>query len=285
MEIIKFNLIKKNKELSKKVIQDFGKEWNSFDYNNIDKKKIEEQFHSYFSIFPWDQIKPSSQGFDAGCGSGRWAYFVANKVNCLHCIEPSDAINVAKNNLSNYKNCKFYQCTIEDSPILENTMDFGYSLGVLHHIPDTQKALSDCVKKLKSGAPFLVYLYYSFDNRPTWYNHLWYFSNILRIVISKLPYKLKFFTSQILAFIIYLPLARIANVMSKFGFNVEDFPLSFYKDKPFYFMRTDALDRFGTKFEQRFSKKEIAFMMEKSGLKNIKFSNNAPFYCALGYKI
>ena len=73
--------------------------------------------------------------------------------------------------------------------------------------------------------------------------------------------------------------------MSKFGFNVEDFPLSFYKDKPFYFMRTDALDRFGTKFEQRFSKKEIAFMMEKSGLKNIKFSNHAPFYCALGYKI
>ena len=50
-------------------------------------------------------------------------------------------------------------------------------------------------------------------------------------------------------------------------------------------MRTDALDRFGTKFEQRFSKKEIAFMMEKSGLKNIKFSNHAPFYCALGYKI
>jgi 2-polyprenyl-3-methyl-5-hydroxy-6-metoxy-1,4-benzoquinol methylase len=44
-------------------------------------------------------------------------------------------------------------------------MDFGYSLGVLHHIPDAQKALSDCVKKLKLGAPFLVYLYYSFDNR------------------------------------------------------------------------------------------------------------------------
>ena len=51
MEIIKSNLIKKHKELSKKVIQDFGKEWNSFDYNNVDKKKIEEQFNSYFSIF------------------------------------------------------------------------------------------------------------------------------------------------------------------------------------------------------------------------------------------
>tara|TARA_B110000003_G_C16618896_1_gene522335 strand:+ start:251 stop:421 length:171 start_codon:yes stop_codon:yes gene_type:complete len=28
-------------------------------------------------------------------------------------------------------------------------MDFGYSLGVLHHIPDTQVWLNSCVQKLK----------------------------------------------------------------------------------------------------------------------------------------
>lgn len=50
-------------------------------------------------------------------------------------------------------------------------------------------------------------------------------------------------------------------------------------------MRTDALDRFGTKLEQRFSKKEIILMMKKSGLKNIKFSDHPPYHCALGYKI
>ena len=43
--------------------------------------------------------------------------------------------------------------------IKENSMDFGYSLGVLHHIPDTKEALQKCVSKLKPGAPFLVYLY------------------------------------------------------------------------------------------------------------------------------
>ena len=50
-------------------------------------------------------------------------------------------------------------------------------------------------------------------------------------------------------------------------------------------MRTDALDRFGTKLEKRFSKKEIISMMEKSGLKDIKFSDQPPYHCAIGYKI
>lgn len=275
----------KNKEYNDKIIKDFGDEWKSFPHDNIDKKILNKQFNSYFSIFPWDKINTSSCGFDAGCGSGRWAFFIANKVSVLHCIEPSDAIEVAKTNLSNFSNCKFYKCTIENSPIKDNTMDFGYSLGVLHHIPDTQKALSDCVKKLKKDSPFLLYIYYAFDNKPFWYRYLWSFSNYIRIVISNLPYRLKFIFSQILAFIVYLPLSRISKYISYFGYNVDNFPLSFYRDKPFYFMRTDALDRFGTKLEQRFSKKEIILMMEKSGLKNIKFSDHPPYHCALGYKI
>ena len=51
-------------------------------------------------------------------------------------------------------------------------MDFGYALGVLHHVPNTQEGLNSCIKLLKPGAPFLVYLYYSFDNRPNWYRNL-----------------------------------------------------------------------------------------------------------------
>ena len=43
-------------------------------------------------------------------------------------------------------------------PLPDGALDFGYSLGVLHHIPDTQSALRACVRKLKAGAPFLLYL-------------------------------------------------------------------------------------------------------------------------------
>ena len=68
------------------------------------------------------------------------------------------------------------------------------------------------------------------------------------------------------------------------GFNVNNFPLSNYKDASFYTMRTDALDRFGTRLEKRFTKAEIMKMMEDAGLENIVFSNKVPYWCALGFR-
>ena len=49
-------------------------------------------------------------------------------------------------------------------------------------------------------------------------------------------------------------------------------------------MKTDALDRFGTKLEQRFTKDEINEMMLSAGLINIKFSDKIPYWVAVGEK-
>lgn len=46
-------------------------------------------------------------------------------------------------------------------------------------------------------------------------------------------------------------------------------------------MRTDAVDRFGTSLEQRFSKVEIGQMMNETGLEKIKFSDQTLFWCAV----
>lgn len=47
-------------------------------------------------------------------------------------------------------------------------------------------------------------------------------------------------------------------------------------------MRTDALDRFGTRLEQRFSAREIKEMMTDADLEDIRFSDMAPFWCVVG---
>jgi hypothetical protein len=49
-------------------------------------------------------------------------------------------------------------------------------------------------------------------------------------------------------------------------------------------MRTDALDRFGTPLEQRFTRAQITKMMTAAGLENIRFSDGFPFWCAVGFK-
>ena len=49
-------------------------------------------------------------------------------------------------------------------------------------------------------------------------------------------------------------------------------------------MRTDALDRFGTRLEQRFTRNKIDEMMRAAGLERIIFSEAEPYWCAVGFK-
>lgn len=272
-----------------KVIKDFGNEWKRFNQNKKNslklKSNLKESFNYYFVNFPWETLPESAIGFDLGCGSGRWAKFVAPKVGKLICIEPSKAaLNVAKTNLSDHSNCEFQNISVEQLTLEDNSMDFGYSLGVLHHIQDTQTGINNCVKKLKKGAPFLIYLYYAFDNRPYYYKMLWRVTNPFRIFISKMPFPIKVIFTELIAFLIYYPLSRIAKIFEFFGFDVKNFPLSHYKDLSMYLIRTDSLDRFGTSVEKRFTKKEISNMLNNAGISRIIFNKNLPYWCAIGFK-
>ena len=272
------------KNQDKNTVDGFGDEWSRFDQSDLPTAEQQLLFDEYFSVFPWKNISKESTGFDLGCGTGRWAMSVAPKVKKLICIDPSSALEIAKKNLSNFDNCEFDSATVDEMPMQDNSMDFGYSLGVLHHVPDTALGIKQCVKKLKIGAPLLLYLYYRFDNRPWWFRLIWSVSDLLRRIVSKMPYKLRYVSSQIISIIVYFPLARFALFLEKLNFNVSNFPLSSYKNLSFYTMRTDALDRFGTRLEQRFTRKEIKNMMSNAGLENIEFSNSKPFWVAVGYK-
>lgn len=269
--------------LDAQTVRGFGDEWSRFDQTGMSDEDTKRVFDSYFSVFPWGDLPKNAAGFDLGCGSGRWAKLVAPRVGKLYCIDPSVAIEVARKNLRTLANCELYQAGVDDIPICNQSMDFGYSLGVLHHIPDTRAALAACVFKLKPGAPFLLYLYYAFDNRPMWFRALWQVSDWIRKVVSRMPYGLRYVMSQVIAGFVYWPVARAAKLAETLGINVANFPLSSYRDCGFYVMRTDALDRFGTRLEQRFTKVEIKTMMESAGLENIRFSEASPFWCAVGF--
>jgi len=82
---------------------------------------------------------------------------------------------------------QFHQVSVAASGLLPNSQDFGYSLGVLHHVPDTAAAIHSCAALLKPGAPLLLYLYYAFDNRPRWFRWIWQLSNAVRLLIRRLP--------------------------------------------------------------------------------------------------
>ncbi len=268
-----------------KTVEGFGEEWSRFDQTGMSETELGEQFERYFAVFPWNDLPANAAGFDLGCGSGRWAKLMAKRVGKLHCIDASaEALKVAEKNLADAKNAEFHHASVAEIPLADNSMDFGYSLGVLHHIPDTAKGIESCVGKLKPSAPFLIYLYYAFDNRPAWFRVIWRVSDFFRRIICALPFGLKKIITDLIAVFIYFPFAKSARLLEKFGLNVDSFPLSVYRHHSFYTMRTDALDRFGTRLEQRFTQAQIREMMESGGLEKIRFSDGFPFWCAVGFK-
>jgi ubiquinone/menaquinone biosynthesis C-methylase UbiE len=267
------------------TVEDFGKEWSRFDQSTVETEELRAQFARYFNVFPWAQLPENAVGFDMGCGSGRWALLAAERVGSLHCIDASEAaLEVARRNLAGVDNVEFHRASVDSLPLEDDSMDFGYSLGVLHHIPDTGQALASCVQKLKGGAPFLVYLYYAFDNRPFWYRTIWKASDMFRRGISRLPFGIKRLTTDIIAAGVYFPASKLSGLLEKIGANVDSIPLSTYRRHSFYTMRTDALDRFGTTLEKRFTRNEITEMMLNAGLENIRFSEEEPYWCSVGFK-
>ncbi len=273
------------KNIDAEVVKTFGEEWLKFkDYSD---EEIRSVAIMYFDILNENIINKSTYGLDIGCGTGRWTKYLADKMGFIEALDPSDAVFAADELLKDVKNVRITKASVETIPFDDETFDFAMSIGVLHHIPNTQNAMIDCVKKVKKGGYFYCYLYYNLENKGFLFDALFWLSNILRKLVSRLPAGLKRTVCDVLAVVLYMPFVFTSRLFSALGFKklAKKIPLSDYADKSFFIIRNDSLDRFGTTLEQRFSKQEVIELMEKSGLGNIVVSPATPYYHAVGQKI
>ncbi len=219
-----------------KTVSSFGLQWATYDQARLpEDERTAQRFQEYFAIFPWNTLPDRAVGADVGCGSGRWALRVAPRIGKLHCIDASEqAIIVARRNLGAQRNCAFHVASVDTIPLPPGSMDFVYSLGVLHHVPDTMAGIRACVSLLKPGAPFLVYLYYALDQRPWWFRAIWKATDIVRRGIARLPYWLKRALTEVIAIVVYWPVARFCAVVERLGGDPKGLPLSWYRDKSLY---------------------------------------------------
>lgn len=268
------------------TVSSFGDEWLKF--SHFSDEEIKTAGDQYFDIITKEMVNANSIALDLGCGTGRWSKYISSRVKFIEAIDPSEAVFSAAQLLKNNTNIRITQAGVNNIPFEDNSFDFIFSLGVLHHIPDTKGALIKAVDKLKDKGYILLYLYYSLDNRNLPYKLLFYLSNSLRMLISRSPGFIKRPLCDLLAVLVYLPLVSLARFVKMiFPSKVLylKLPLAYYCDKSFRIIRNDSLDRFGTPLEQRFSKKQIHEMMTEAGLSEIVFSHNSPFWHVVGRKI
>lgn len=142
-----------HRNVDRAVADGFGEEWSTFQQTESELSAEERQdiFRTYFDIFPWERLpEDGGVGADIGCGSGRWSIQVAPRIRHLHLIDASEkALAVARSNLKHQQNVTFHHASVGEIPFVANSLDFAFSLGVLHHVPDTQAAIKEVANKLK----------------------------------------------------------------------------------------------------------------------------------------
>jgi len=256
---------------SERVRFSFGKEWSR--YNKI-LPEHKKEFEKYFNMIDLNELK-GKRVCDLGCGIGRFSYFLKDVAREIICIDFSEAIFVARNNLAKYNKFLFFMADLRKLPFVEDFADFIFSLGVLHHL--SENALDE-LRKLKRFSPkILVYLYYNFDNRPVYFKLIIRIVALIRKMFSKI--KIEFFRlyfSKVGAIFIYYPFILLGKILKPFSF-ASYIPLyDSYFDKSIKRIEQDVYDRFFTPIEQRFSKKEILNL--KDTFSEIIISENHPYW-------
>jgi len=96
---------------------------------------------------------------DVGCGSGRYAEIASSGGAYVVALDYSSAVHACWSNLKHHPNLYVVQGDIYAVPFADNSFDFLYSLGVLEHTSDVQRAFSSLPKVVSEGGRICVDYY------------------------------------------------------------------------------------------------------------------------------
>jgi ubiquinone/menaquinone biosynthesis C-methylase UbiE len=113
------------------------------------------------------QLIPAARVLEIGCGRGAGAYLIKGvfQPEVLHAMDlDTRMIQKAQKYLSpeQREGISFYVGDVIRLPYREGTLDAIFGFGILHHVPDWQKALVEVARVLKPGGVFFMEELYPF---------------------------------------------------------------------------------------------------------------------------
>jgi SAM-dependent methyltransferase len=228
-----------NSEAIRKTRESFGYQWTVFSEMVID---FRDNFLQY--IAPLDEtFFPGKRGLDLGCGFGRHIYNAAQFGAEMVGVDISDAIESTRINTQGMNNVHLVQADVYHLPFRPGVFDFAYSIGVLHHLPEPEKAYQCVVQLVKPRGAVFIWVY---SNSRRFVNFV---LEATRAVTTRSPKKIQQGISLVAASIDYagfiLPY-RIASRLPVIGPLARRFGLprlKLYGEYPFQVAYADWFDR------------------------------------------
>lgn len=139
----------------------FGFQWKRFERTQLDSANgTTRSRDTFLQKTGWSLADlRGKRVLDAGCGMGRFAEICADAGAEVYAVDLSTAVEAAARNLGRRPEVRVHQADIMNLPFPDESFDFIYSIGVLHHTPDTRAAFLRLPPLLKPGGCVAIWVY------------------------------------------------------------------------------------------------------------------------------
>jgi SAM-dependent methyltransferase len=160
----------------------FGRQWNWFRTVQVDSLNgSDESARAFVSTTGWSEHDLRGRlVLDAGVGAGRFADVAAAMGAEVVGVDLTSAVDAAFANVGRRPRIHLVQADIFALPFRRESFDLGYSIGVLHHTPDTRAAFERVAQMVRPGGALAVYLYSAYGNGSRG-------SDLIRKLTTRLP--------------------------------------------------------------------------------------------------
>lgn len=233
----------------------FGFEWNRHRTTQLDSRsgtrRSREAFEAKTGLRSADLRGRTV--LDVGVGSGRFAEIAAEDGATVFGMDLSEAVVAAQANLGD--RARIVQADLFHAPFPAATFDIVYSIGVLHHTPDTRAAMLAIADLVKPGGTLAIWVYPPSPTNRT--------SNLYRRVTIHLPSGALYRLSGLVARLHHLRRIPWLRTLLAYGL-----PASEEAD---YEWRTlDTFDWYAPRFQWKHRADEVAGWFDEAGFVDVE---------------